>query len=322
FKLKMKSYFVVSHIFPQHVQLTLHQTVKLASPGEDAASIIIEDKIVYFDDVYDELCKNIWKKMQSNCQLTYCMTHKNKNNTEYDFGSFQAYRDIRQNLKQHIIELLKNDSHNVDMKLCTKFNVNKKCSCHMVISLRFVIEKGLQPVIENIVRTIAATLTNCDLFENYKTDYLFVPGDPFNLSYRSPFYNVYTSILQKVMDDGIKSKGKDTQAFVMKDSLDQLLDLFKISKPHMFDRFTKGTLCQVPGNTYGIQVYDNQFRRRHPFVHVACNGDIKHNLSRSGDCLILIEKGRKLSTTGTMIKVRNCENAAAGTFFLFFCCYK
>ncbi|KAG2208763.1 hypothetical protein INT47_007862 [Mucor saturninus] len=105
-KLKMKTYFVVSQIFPQHVQLTLHQTVKLASPGEDAASIIIEDKIVYFDDVYDALCTTVWKNMKSNCQFNYCMTHKDKNNTDYDFGSFQAYRDIHQILKQRIGELV------------------------------------------------------------------------------------------------------------------------------------------------------------------------------------------------------------------------
>ncbi|KAG2208759.1 hypothetical protein INT47_007858 [Mucor saturninus] len=309
--LRMKSYFVVAQIFPRHVQLTLHQTVKLASPGEDAASIIIEDKTVHFDDVYDELCKKVWENIQSNCQLDYCITHKDKNYTEHDFGSLQAYRDICQTLKQRILELLKNDSHNVDMNLCTKFNVNKKCSCHMVMSLRLVIEKGLQQVLESIVRTIAATLANYDLFGNYKTDHIFVLGDPFNLSYDSHFYAVYTTILQRAMDEGIKSKGKDTQAFVMKDSLDQLLYLFKIIKPHMFDRFIKGTLCMVPGNTYGIGFSDVPFSWNRRFVHVARNGDIKHSLSASSDYLILFEKGRQLSTTATMIKVRYGDNPTA-----------
>ncbi|KAI7893682.1 uncharacterized protein EV154DRAFT_501190 [Mucor mucedo] len=302
-KLKMKSCFVVSQIFPQHVQLTLHQTVKLGSPGEDAASIIIEDKIVYFDDVYDDLCKNIWKKMQSNCQIDYCITHKDKKYTEYDFGSFQAYRDIRQTFKQRIVELLKNDSQNVDMNLCTKSNVNKKCSCHMVISLRLAIEKGLQPVIESIVKTIAATLTNYDIFGNYKTDYVFVLGDPFNLSYGSPLYAVYTTILQRAMDDGIHSKRKDAQAFVMKDSLDQLLHLFKSIKPHMFDRFINGTLCQVPSSTYGLRFYH---RENHDFVRLNSNGVIKNFVVGRGHYLIFIEEGKPLSKTGMIFKITSC----------------
>ncbi|KAI7867628.1 uncharacterized protein EV154DRAFT_582688 [Mucor mucedo] len=149
----------------------------------------------------------VWKNMQSDYQIDYCITHKDKKNTKYDFDSFQAYRDILQILKQRIIELL---------------NISDKCSCQMVISLRLVIEKGLQPVIETTVTTMAATLTNYNLFGYYKMDYLFLLGDPFNLIYGSPLYNVYTTILQR---------------------------------PNMFNRFIHGTLCQVPNSTYLIWVW-------------------------------------------------------------------
>ncbi|KAI7893679.1 uncharacterized protein EV154DRAFT_600729 [Mucor mucedo] len=301
--LRMKSYFVVAQIFPQHVQLTLHQTVKLASTGEDAATIIIEDKIVYFDDVYDELCKTVWKNMKSNCQINYCITHKDKNNKEYDFGSFQAYRDIRQTLKQRILELLKDDSHNVDMNLHTKLNIGDTCSCHMVISFRLVIELGLELIIKRIVTMLAASLTNYDQFGNYKTDYIFVLGDPFNLSYGSPFYTVYTTILQKAMDDGIQANGRDTQAFVMQDSLSQLIYLSKPIRPNMFDRFIYGTLCQVPSNTYGVR-FELKSGLCFPFIRVNGSGDIKKSVNGcSENFLIFIEKGKPLSTTGAIIKI-------------------
>ncbi|KAI7893681.1 uncharacterized protein EV154DRAFT_501185 [Mucor mucedo] len=313
--LKMKSYFVVAQIFPQYVQLTLHQTVKLASSEEDAATILIEDKIVYFDDVYDELCQNIWKNMQYNCQIDYCITHKGKKNEEFDFGSFQAYRVIRQTLMQQIAELLKNDGSNLDMDLCTKLNINNNCTCLVRISLRLITEISLQPVIKRIVTTIAGSLTNYDLFGNYKTDYLFVLGDPFNLSYNSPFYTVYTTIIQRAMDDGIQSKGKDTQAFVMKDSLSQLLDMFKMIKPHMFGRFINGTLCQVPNNTYGVRLYS---QRCYPFSRVNRNGDIKNDVEGQGDYLIFIEKGKPLSTTGTMIKIKGEKISSTFACVFFF----
>ncbi|KAG2200009.1 hypothetical protein INT47_000359 [Mucor saturninus] len=55
-KLKIKSHFVVAQVSSKHIQLTLHQVVKLALPGEDGASIVVQDKIIYIDDVYGCLC--------------------------------------------------------------------------------------------------------------------------------------------------------------------------------------------------------------------------------------------------------------------------
>ncbi|KAG2200010.1 hypothetical protein INT47_000360 [Mucor saturninus] len=52
---RLKSHFVVAQISSKHLQLSLHQVVKLASPGKDPASIIIQDEMIHIDDGYDTL---------------------------------------------------------------------------------------------------------------------------------------------------------------------------------------------------------------------------------------------------------------------------
>ncbi|KAG2192219.1 hypothetical protein INT47_006587 [Mucor saturninus] len=152
----LKSYFVVAQISSKHIQLSLHQVVKLASPGEDPASIIIQDEMVHIDDVYDSLCKSIMTSIQFNCQVDYCTTHKNGEDTQYDFQSFEIYSNIYRNLKPYVVELLEKNESNLDMGSKIQLNINTKCDCSMYIFLRDIIEVGLTSVIErNDTKTFA-----------------------------------------------------------------------------------------------------------------------------------------------------------------------
>lgn len=103
---KVKSYFVVAQLFSKHMQLTLHQVVKVASTGEDAASVIIKDKIVYMDDVFELLGKEIWTSIQLNCQMDYCNIHEDGKNERYDLSSFQTYSYMYRNIKSCVTRLV------------------------------------------------------------------------------------------------------------------------------------------------------------------------------------------------------------------------
>lgn len=106
---KMKSYFVVAQTYPTHIQLTLHQVVRLSSPQKDAATIIIQDEIIHIEDVYDTLCKRVWANMLFSGHVEYCTKHKDERDTLYDFGSFQNYSNIRHKLKLCITKLVSVD---------------------------------------------------------------------------------------------------------------------------------------------------------------------------------------------------------------------
>ncbi|KAI7873137.1 uncharacterized protein EV154DRAFT_102363 [Mucor mucedo] len=300
---RLKSYFVVAQIYSKHIQLSLHQVVKLALPGEDPASIIIQDEMIHIHDVYDTLCKSIMKSLQINCQVDYCTTHQSEEDTQYDFQSFEIYRNIYRNLKPCVVELLEKNKSNLDMDSKIQLNINTECGCSISIFLRDIIELGLMPVIESLATDIVASLTNKKLFRNYVPNYIFVFGDPFNLEQGSKIYIAYTMIMQTAIDDGLYSEEKDAKAFILKETIFQLLNpLVPKRTPNMFDRFVTGTLCQVSSETYGMRVDLNGF---FPFIRINSNGDIKNTIAEDGSYLVFIQKGKPVSTKSFRIQIND-----------------
>lgn len=104
--LKMKSYFVAAHIYSRYIQLTLHQVVKLELSGKKSATIIIQDKIIHINDVYDTLCKGILANMQSYYRTSCCSINNHNTNEQYDLSSLKIYSNICQKLKLSIVELV------------------------------------------------------------------------------------------------------------------------------------------------------------------------------------------------------------------------
>ncbi|KAI7891423.1 uncharacterized protein EV154DRAFT_224143 [Mucor mucedo] len=282
---RLKSYFVVAQISSKHIQLSLHQVVKLASPGEDPASIIIQDEIIHIHGVYDILCKSIMKSIQVNCQVDYCTTHKSQEGTQYDFQSLEIYNNIYRNLKPCVVELFEKNKSNLDMDSKIQLDINTKCDCSISISLCDIIEVGLMSVIESMTTDILSSLTNKRLFGNYVPNYIFVFGDPFNLAQGSKIHIAYTMIMQKAIDDGVYIKEKDTKIFVPRESIFQLLETFLLGKkPYMFERFVTGTLCQVSSNTYGIRISYSYCLI--PFTRINSDGDIKNTIPDDGSFVI------------------------------------
>ncbi|KAI7891408.1 uncharacterized protein EV154DRAFT_551577 [Mucor mucedo] len=298
----LKSYFVVAQISSKHIQLSLHQVVKLASPGEDPASMIIQDEIIHIDDVYDTLCKSIMKSIQVNCQVDYCTAHKNGEDVQYDFQSFEIYSNVYRNLKPCVVELFEKNKSNLDMDSKIQLNINTKCDCSISISLPDIIEVGLMSVIESITTDILASLDNKRLFGNFIPKYIFVFGDPFNLGQGSKIYIAYTMLMQKSIDDGVYMKEKDTKTFVLRESIFQLLEtVLSGKKPYMFERFVTGTLCQVSSKTYGMRITADY--KPIPFTRINGDGVIKNTITEVGSYLVFIQKGKPVPTRGLIIQI-------------------
>ncbi|KAI7891464.1 uncharacterized protein EV154DRAFT_563383 [Mucor mucedo] len=316
---RLKSYFVVVQIFSKHIQLSLHQVVKLASPGEDPASIIVQDKIIHIDDVYDTLCKSIMKSIQVNCQVDYCTTHKIQEDTQYHFQSFEIYSNIYRNLKPYVVELFEKNKSNLNMDSKIQLDFNTKCGCSISIFLRDIIETGLMSVIESMATDIVASLTNKKLFGNYVPNYIFVFGDPFNLGQGSKIHIVFTMLMQKTIDDGVYIKEKDTKTFVLRESIFKQLQTFvSEKKPYMFDRFVTGTLCQVSSNTYGLRIKKELSYECMSFTRLNSDGDIKNTVADDGDIkntvaddgsyFVFIQKGKPVPTKRLILQNNEPKN--------------
>ncbi|KAI7888041.1 uncharacterized protein EV154DRAFT_324303 [Mucor mucedo] len=289
---KMKSYFVVAQIHPKHIQLTLHQVVKLSSYEENTATIIIQDEIVQIEDVYDS--------------LSHC------------FG----YKNVYQKLKLCVVEIMNSNITSLDMKFKNNFNIGNDCDCKTVLFLRNIIEIGLKPVLQNIATIIASSMNNATLFSNYELDYLFVIGNVFDLPYKSAIYYTYIKLVQEAINISIESKEKDTKGIVLHESFRHLLEQVTThKKPYMFDRFSIGTLGQVFRETYGIRFLTWRISSYIPFSCTDFNEDGKNTLVENGSFLVVVQKGQPVPITGLALefelyfKERLDDSLRAGNYF-------
>lgn len=209
----------------------------------------------------------------------------------------------------------------------TLLRTSEECFCSIVISFRNVIEVGLKSVVKNVATTIAAALTNKEMFRYYETDFVFVFGNPFNLSPSSPIYTIYTMLLQKEIDDSINIKEKDAQAFVFKESVYLLMKNFTCTKPYLYDRFTIGTLCQVSNESYAIRfptletkkdevtalkrylsytMTDEERKKSNydSFFHINRTEEIKSVIPNDGNYLLIVKKGKPIPTAGSILKFK------------------
>ncbi|KAG2200090.1 hypothetical protein INT47_007735 [Mucor saturninus] len=266
---KMKSYFVVAHVFSKRIQLTLHQVVKLATSKKDASTIVIHEKIISIDDVYDTLCKEIWKTINYGGQINYCAAHLHDKHEENDLRSFETCSTVLQKLKLLVVKLLSENKTSLDMDSKKELRINDKCTCSINIFLRDIIEVGMNSVINCTSTSTVASLTNKELFGNYEVDYLFMLGDPFHLSHGSLIHNAYSMITQQVVGENIHLKERNVLPFILRESILKLLEVVTQIKPYMYES----------------------------------SDDVKNTIQNDGKYLVFIQKGKPIPTTGLMIKM-------------------
>lgn len=104
---KIKTYFVVAEIHSSHIQIALHQVVKLKSAQENGVSIVVQDKIIPIDHLYKTLCKILWTNISSNIVINYCKEHNKETNTlVYDFYSAQNYEHTLNSLELCVLKIV------------------------------------------------------------------------------------------------------------------------------------------------------------------------------------------------------------------------
>lgn len=154
------------------------------------------------------------------------------------------------------------------------------CTCNFSLTLRIIIELGLRPVMYNIATIVSASLTNKELFKYYEVDYIFMLGDPFNLYYNLPMYNAYIVLLQQLIRIAIELKEKDTQGFVIQESLSDLIRPLTLNKPFMYSNFFKGNLHQVLNDTFAVRfLYKKLYGESEDYFYLAWVGSFNDDRS-------------------------------------------
>lgn len=181
-----------------------------------------------------------------------------------------------------------------------QIKLSHTCDCTFDLSLRTTIEVGLKPVVEGITDTIAASLTNDDLFGNYVVDYLFILTELFPFVYDCPNYTAFTRILKEAMDSSIQSKEKDTPAYVLEESLCQLMQPAIDQQPYMYDSFITGNLQQVSSETYALVIGERMSKF---FLSCKTQNDKETiKISDVGSAIVVLKKGQFIPDTGLITK--------------------
>ncbi|GAA5804834.1 hypothetical protein HPULCUR_010342 [Helicostylum pulchrum] len=68
-ELPLKSYFILAQLHEGHMHLTLNQTVTCPDLKGEQESIIVEDKMVPIENIYDSMCLNVWNNLIENNDL-------------------------------------------------------------------------------------------------------------------------------------------------------------------------------------------------------------------------------------------------------------
>lgn len=105
-KLPLKSYFVMAQLHENYIQFTLHQVIKTLPTEENAATIIVRDKIIPIENVNDTLCKNIWNHIKSTKKIVCCTSHSDSKDTACDIFSLQNYINVLAQLRQYLSEIV------------------------------------------------------------------------------------------------------------------------------------------------------------------------------------------------------------------------
>ncbi|KAG2233241.1 hypothetical protein INT48_001690 [Thamnidium elegans] len=133
FKLRfsLKSFFVVSQLHKDYVQLTLNQVVTESGlDHEDQETITIQEEIIPIPNIYDALCFNMWNNITENSSLIQlCDTHKGYNDNELlDIFSLENQAEFANNLKEYISKEILNKNLTTQKADKTSVYLSKSCN--------------------------------------------------------------------------------------------------------------------------------------------------------------------------------------------------
>lgn len=100
--LPLKSYYVLSQIRENNIQLTLFQVVQTTVIEEEAAAISLQNEIIPIENIYNSMCKYLWRQAGSDQSLIQtCDLHRD------NILSLKNYKSFLARIKFYILRKVK-----------------------------------------------------------------------------------------------------------------------------------------------------------------------------------------------------------------------
>ncbi|KAG2195969.1 hypothetical protein INT47_007105 [Mucor saturninus] len=173
--------------------------------------------------------------------------------------------------------------------------------CHVCLSLRDIIDIGLKPAIQNLANITASSLVDGESFESYEIDYIFIIEDMFGKARYTPLHNVYITILQRLVNSSIELKEKDTTAFILQETINQLMEPVAYMKSYMYNSFTTGIFHQASSATYGLSLQKGNSGSFSVYGHNQRSERI--TVTDEESTIVILKKGQLIPSTGLSCKL-------------------
>lgn len=106
FESPLDSYFLLANIHEDYIQFTLNKVVVSGGPEIEASSIVIKDKIISIENIYDSLCVNVWNcVVKTESLVRLCEDHEFQSAYQVqELFSFEARENFFKSLKSYMSE--------------------------------------------------------------------------------------------------------------------------------------------------------------------------------------------------------------------------
>ncbi|GAA5812679.1 hypothetical protein MFLAVUS_006136 [Mucor flavus] len=250
----LKSYFVLAQLHEDYVQLTLYQVVAESSPEEQMEAIIFHDEIFYTQNIYDDLCSNMWNNVNQNNQLIEpCKEHITCNDSvTLELLSLKTKNEFMKNLRCYISNNILGDDPTAKSREKIGINLTKSCSCKVYLTVYDILEVSFRPVLQDIICIISASLINKDIFGNYPDIKYLIKLIHFNRN--TQLQDTLANIFKEEIEDFNQDQGIETTFFTVLELPHMILHPILNQQPLLYRAFQMGALHHVFSNDYAFSI--------------------------------------------------------------------
>ncbi|GAA5807513.1 hypothetical protein MFLAVUS_000876 [Mucor flavus] len=251
----LKTFFVVTQLCEDYVQLTLNQVVTESGlENKYQEAIIIRDETIPILNIYDTLGFNMWRNITENSSLIQlCDTHKGHDDNKLsEIFSLENQAELTNNLKEHISKNILNKTLNEQNTDTATISLSTSCNCRVCLTLGDITEISFRPVLQDIISLVFTSLVNKQRFGKYRNlQYIF---HLIRFNYNPQFQHILKKILKDETDDFLYEEGIDVDHYTLLKLSNQLLQPVLRQEPSSYKAFQVGVLYHVYSENYGFSV--------------------------------------------------------------------
>ncbi|KAI9362671.1 hypothetical protein BD770DRAFT_381534 [Pilaira anomala] len=247
-ELPIKSCFVIAQLHENHVQLTLNQVVTDVGLEDEAQeAIILQDKIVPIENIYESLCISMWDKISRNTSLIqFCDLHCRDNEHLFELT---AKNKFTESLREFISAKIFTGNLNLQMDNVRRMELSHTCHCAVNLSVRSILDISIRPFMYEMASLISSSIINRDYFGKYNEIEHIFSMIHFNRNQR--FHPILVNLLKEELND---FNNDEKHSWVLLEVPNQLLQPVVHQRLVVYKSFQVGDLKQISNSNYGFLI--------------------------------------------------------------------